>query len=200
MTVGNMELDVMERYVAFICEEIPEHRRVLLNPPPKMDNGELGYVRHAKIGPNVWEVVSIEIIAKYTRSAKFRLTFDKYVIEDIFYMSRHKGPDKLIEESCKKIDKLVNKAFTDDDRTEEIRSRYKLKSDNFGFSYNTILVEAETPNKVSSDYWTTNDDYLDSLKKKLDSKQYKETATPEEYENTKETYEKAKLRLKLLKP
>lgn len=131
MTVGNMELDVMERYVAFICEEIPEHRRVLLNPPPKMDNGELGYVRYAKIGPNVWEVVSIEIIAKYTRSAKFRLTFDKYVVEDIFYMSRHKGPDKLLEESYKKIDKLVNKAFTDDGRIEEIRSMYKEKSDNF---------------------------------------------------------------------
>jgi hypothetical protein len=141
MTVGNMELNVMERYVAFICGEIPEQYRVLLNPPPKMDNGELGYVRHAKIGPNVWEVVSIEIIAKYTRSAKFRLTFDKYVIEDIFFMSRHKGPDKLIDECYKKIDKLVNKAFTDDDRTEEIRSRYKEKSDNFKFAYKNILIK-----------------------------------------------------------
>jgi hypothetical protein len=29
-----MQLSVMERYVAFICSELPKTRRVLLNPPP----------------------------------------------------------------------------------------------------------------------------------------------------------------------
>lgn len=136
-----MELDVTERYVAFICEEIPTQYKVLLNPPPKMDNGELGYVRYPKMGPNVWVTVSVEIIAKYTRSAKFRLTFDKYAVEDIFYMSRHRGPDHLIEESCKKISKIVNNTFIEDGRVEEIRSMYKEKSDNFKLVNNVIKVK-----------------------------------------------------------
>lgn len=42
--------------------------------------------------------------------------------------------------------------------------------------------------------------YLEFLKKRLESKNYKANVSDEEYQKTKEKYDKAKLRLKLLKP
>ncbi len=41
-------------------------------------------------------------------------------------------------------------------------------------------------------------EYLGFLKKRLDSANYKKNVSPEEYQKTKEKYDKAKLRLKLL--
>ena len=42
--------------------------------------------------------------------------------------------------------------------------------------------------------------YVEFLKKRLESANYKANVSPEEYEKTKEKYDKAKLRLKLLTP
>jgi len=126
-----MELSVMERYVAFICSELPKTRRVLLNPPPPMENGEYGYKRMSKIGPHVYMETTIEIVETYTRSAKLCVKFEDYQMNDIFYMSRHKGPDKLLEEIDKKIDKIVNRTLIDDGRQEWVREQYKIKSDDF---------------------------------------------------------------------
>jgi hypothetical protein len=126
-----MELSVMERYVAFICSELPKKRRVLLNPPPPMENGEYGYKRMSKIGPRVYMETTIEIVETYTRSAKLCVKFEDYQMNDIFYMSRHKGPDKLLEEIDKKIDKIVNRTLIDDGRQEWVREQYKIKSEDF---------------------------------------------------------------------
>lgn len=43
------------------------------------------------------------------------------------------------------------------------------------------------------------EDYVAFLKKRLESKNYKNNSTEEEYNKTKEKYEKAKLKLKFLK-
>ena len=126
-----MELNVMERYVAFICGELPTTRRVLLTPPPPMENGEYGYKRMNKIGPHVYMEATIEIVEKYTRSAKLCIKFDDYQMNDIFYMSRHKGPEKLLEEIDKKIDKIVNKTLIDDGRQEWVREQYSIRSEKF---------------------------------------------------------------------
>jgi len=126
-----MELSVMERYVAFICSELPKTRRVLLNPPPPMENGEYGYKRMSKIGPHVYMETTIEIVETYTRSAKLCVKFEDYQMNDIFYMSRHKGPDKLFEEIDKKIEKIINRTLIDDGRQEWVREQYKIKSDDF---------------------------------------------------------------------
>jgi hypothetical protein len=126
-----MELNVMERYVAFICGELPTTRRVLLTPPPPMENGEYGYKRMNKIGPHVYMETTIEIVEKYTRSAKLCIKFDDYQMNDIFYMSRHKGPDKLLEEIDKKIDKIVNRTLIDDGRQEWVREQYSIRSEKF---------------------------------------------------------------------
>lgn len=43
------------------------------------------------------------------------------------------------------------------------------------------------------------EDYVSFLKKRLDSENYKNSVTKEEYEKTKKKYDKAKLILKMLK-
>ena len=43
------------------------------------------------------------------------------------------------------------------------------------------------------------EDYVAFLQKRLASKNFKSNVTPEEYEKTKQKYDKAKLRLRLLK-
>ena len=116
-----MENDVMERYVEFICNEIPSQLNILLYIPNSIKNE----VYIPKIGPKVWCTTDIEIIEKYTRSAKFKLKFDKYEVEDIFFMSRHKGPDKLLDEIYNKIEKIINKTLIEYGREEEIIKRYK---------------------------------------------------------------------------
>lgn len=41
-------------------------------------------------------------------------------------------------------------------------------------------------------------DYVEFLKKRLDSNNYKNSVTPEEYELTKKKYDKAKFKLKMM--
>lgn len=53
--------------------------------------------------------------------------------------------------------------------------------------------------KKTKDIVKETEDYLVFLKKRLDSANYKANVSKEEYEETKEKYDKAKLRLKLLK-
>lgn len=180
-----MELSVMERYVAFICDELPKTRRVLLNPPPPMENGEYGYKRMSKIGPHVYMFVEIEIVETYTRSAKLCVKFEDYQMNDIFYMSRHKGPDKLLEEIDKKIDKIVNRTLIDDGRQEWVREQYKIKSENFplfriepgvyidmyGDLYNKYLIEdAKILPNMSKEkmmefgYNLSKDEFIDKLR------------------------------------
>jgi hypothetical protein len=55
-------------------------------------------------------------------------------------------------------------------------------------------------NKKEKDIIKETEQYLEFLKKRLESKNYKANVSEEEFQKTKEKYDKAKLRLKLLKP
>lgn len=123
------EDNTMERYVAFICSELRDEYDVILNEPKRLD-GSRPPIK--KIGPWVKSKVNVTILETYTRSAKLRLKFgNEYVVEDIFYMSRHKSPDKLLEEIYTKIDKLVNKTYIENGRENEIREMYRVKHEKF---------------------------------------------------------------------
>jgi hypothetical protein len=54
--------------------------------------------------------------------------------------------------------------------------------------------------KKTKDFIKETEEYLEFLKKRLESKNYKANVTGEEFQKTREKYDKAKLRLKLLKP
>ncbi len=122
-----MDDNVMKRYVEFICSEIPNTKRVQMVRPTKDNN-----IMYMKIGPKVFTMVDVEVIEKYTRSAKIRLIFDKYTDESIYYMSRKKGPEKLLSEIDSKITKIVNDRFIEDDRQEELITLYEEKERKFG--------------------------------------------------------------------
>lgn len=53
--------------------------------------------------------------------------------------------------------------------------------------------------KKSKNIIKETEEYLIFLKKRLESKNFKENVSSEEFNKTKEKYDKAKLRLKLLK-
>jgi hypothetical protein len=55
-------------------------------------------------------------------------------------------------------------------------------------------------NKKTKDIIKETEAFIVFLKKRLDSKNYKANVSEEEYTKTKEKYDKAKLRLRLLKP
>jgi len=111
----------MERYVDFIVNEIPKDIKVLLWIPTSIKN-EI-YV--PKIGPKIFIDTKVEILEKYTRSCKIKLLFDKYEIEDLFFMSRHKSPDLLLREIDIKIEKIINNTYLGDNRLDEITQKYK---------------------------------------------------------------------------
>jgi hypothetical protein len=137
-----MENNVMEEYVEFICNEIPTTVNVLIDVP----NSVRKEVYISKIGPKLWCTTNIEILEKYTRSAKFKLKFDKYEVEDIFFISRHKGPDKLLDEILSKVDKLVNKAFISDGRESEIEQKYKESREQLNKLFTNIKFKDESIN------------------------------------------------------
>lgn len=112
----------MEKYVAFICSEIPKEMHTEFVQP---NVEQLARFIH-KIGPRVTEKVEITILETYTRSAKIKITFDKYENESIYYMSRHKGPDNLLNEIQNKIQKIVNETFINDNRLNYIIDKYLI--------------------------------------------------------------------------
>jgi hypothetical protein len=135
--------DTMEKYVAFICGELADEYSVTLNEPKGVDGAP---ARIKKAGPRIHSKVYISVIESYTRSAKLTLVFDRYEKEDIFYMSRHKSPDVLLHEIYNKIDKIVNKAFIEDGREDEIRELYRVKHE----IYNAAIKEALDKLKIQS--------------------------------------------------
>lgn len=143
--------NTMERYVAFICEELSDECNIILNEPIGLD-GIRPMIK--KIGPRVKTKVNISVFESYTRSARLKLAFDKYEVVDIFYMSRHKSPDKLLNEIYIKIDKIVNKTFIEDGREDEIRKIYQVKHIEFNQKMkesfeNIKLIQNEQKDKGS---------------------------------------------------
>ena len=131
----NFDNTTMEKYVAFLCGELVSEYSVCLGEPKGVEGIP---ARIKKAGPRVLCKTEISVVESYTRSAKLKLVFCKYEKEDIFYMSRHKGPDALLGEIYDKISKIVNKTFIEDGREDEIRELYRVKHE----KYNAAIKEA----------------------------------------------------------
>ena len=113
-------MTITQKYVDFILDNIIQDSiRVQLYKP--YEDGSRMYV---KLGPTVHCKVQIEVVEKYTRSAKLRLTFDKYEIEELFFIPFSSSPDSIEKKTQNKIEKIVNKTFIDDNRTEDIKQMY----------------------------------------------------------------------------
>lgn len=113
-------MTVTQKYVDFILDNIIQDTiRVQLYKP--FEDGARMYV---KLGPTVNCTVKISVIEKYTRSAKLKLTFDKYEIEEVFFIPFSSSPESIEMKTRTKIEKIVNQTFIDDNRTEDIKQMY----------------------------------------------------------------------------
>jgi hypothetical protein len=114
---------ITQKYVEFILDNIiQDNIRVQLYKP--FEDGSRMYV---KLGPTVHCMVQIEVVEKYTRSAKLKLTFDKYEVEELFFIPFSSSPDSIEKKTQNKIEKIVNKTFIDDNRTDDIKQMYEEK-------------------------------------------------------------------------
>ena len=94
---------------------------------------------YVKLGPTVHCKVQIEVIEKYTRSAKLKLTFDKYEVEEIFFIPFSSSPESIEGKIRTKIEKIVNKTYIDDNRTEDIKQMYEQQSKLLGEAISKMM-------------------------------------------------------------
>ena len=113
-------MNITEKYVVFILDYLGDTSRVQLLEPV-----EKGVLVNWYKGPVITTPVKIEVISRYTRSAILRLSFDKYKVEDLFFMPINSSPDSILSKIDKKMQKIVNKAFIDDGREDEIKKMYQ---------------------------------------------------------------------------
>jgi hypothetical protein len=116
-----------EKYRDFILDNfIRDNIKVKL--PKPTEDGRLMWV---KIGISVSIDVKLEVIEKYTRSAKIKLIFDKYEVEQLFFFPLESAPTKIQERFEEKLSEIVCKTFFDDDRHEDVLRMYKEKRNSF---------------------------------------------------------------------
>jgi len=113
-------MTITQKYVDFILDNIIQDSITVQLYKP-MEDGARMYV---KLGPGVLCKVKIDVVEKYTRSAKLKLTFDKYEVEEIFFIPFSSSPDSIEMKTRKKIEKIVNDTFINDNRTEDIKQMY----------------------------------------------------------------------------
>ena len=116
-------MTITQKYVDFILDNIIQDNITVQLYKPFEDGSRM----YTKLGPTVRCKVQIEVIEKYTRSAKLKLTFDKYEVEELFFISFSSSPDSIEKKTQNKIEKIVNKTFIDDNRTEDIKQMYEEK-------------------------------------------------------------------------
>ena len=108
-------MSITEKYIDFILDNfIGSNIKVQLPKPYKEG------VMWVKLGLVVYQEVQIEVLEKYTRSVKLKLSFDKYEIEQLVFIPIELSPISIEEKFRKKIKNLVWKAFFDDGRQDEI--------------------------------------------------------------------------------
>lgn len=112
---------ITEKYRDFILENfIGDSLRVQL---PKID-GE-GRAWNVKLGLSTYITVNIEVIEKYSRSFKAKLKFDKYEIEQLFFIPLDSSPPSIENKFRDKVQKIV----VDTLGQEEIKSLNKERED-----------------------------------------------------------------------
>lgn len=128
-------MTVTQKYVDFILDNIIQDKVSVQLYKPYEDGSRM----FVKLGPTVHCKVKIEVVEKYTRSAKLKLTFDKYEVEEIFFIPFSSSPDSIEMKTRKKIESIVNKTFIDDDRTEDIKQMYDRQYELFRESLSNVI-------------------------------------------------------------
>ena len=127
---------VTEKYRDFILENFIEDS--IMVQLPKID--EEGRAWNVKLGLSTYITVNIEVIEKYSRSFKAKLKFDKYEIEQLFFIPLDSSPPSIKEKFVNKIEKIVVNTLGH----EEIRRLNKEREDMF---YGKIYSAVKNKNR-----------------------------------------------------
>ena len=116
-------MTVTQKYVDFILDNIIQDNSTVQLYKPLEDGARM----ITKLGPQVHCIVQIEVVEKYTRSAKLKLKFDKYEVEELFFIPFNSSPESIEGKTRTKIEKIVNQTYIDDNRTEDIKQMYEAQ-------------------------------------------------------------------------
>ena len=128
-------MTVTQKYVDFIIDNIIQDNSTVQLYKPQEDGTRM----ITKLGPQVHCIVQIEVVEKYTRSAKLKLTFDKYEVEEIFFIPFNSSPQSIEDKTRTKIERIVNKTYIDDNRTEDIKQMYEAQRKLLGESLSKFV-------------------------------------------------------------
>ena len=115
-------MSITEKYIDFILDNFIGSEIKVPLPKPYKES-----VMRVKLGLVVYQGVQIEVLEKYTRSVKLKLSFDKYEIEQLVFIPIESAPISIKEKFRKRVENLVWKAFFDDGRQDEIIKMYEQK-------------------------------------------------------------------------
>lgn len=124
-------MSITQKYVDFILKNVIQDTITVQLYKPQEDGARM----YVKLGPTVNRIVKIEVVEKYTRSAKLKLTFDKYEVEELFFIPLNSSPESIESKTRNKIEEIVNKTFIDDNRTEDIKQMYDDRRKNFSIKF-----------------------------------------------------------------
>jgi len=114
-------MTITEKYRDFILDNLIGEKILVQLPKPTEDGNFLW----TKLGISVYIEVKIEVIERYSRSAKIKLIFDKYEIEQLFFTPLESAPTSIETKIKDKVSKLVCNVFFDDNRHEDVLKMYK---------------------------------------------------------------------------
>lgn len=131
-------MSITEKYVEFILGYIGNSSLVQLDEPK-----EGNMVAYHKLGPVITVNVDMKVLSTYSRSANILLTFDKYSVERLFFMPLNSSPVSISNKINKEIDKIVNRTFFEDGRSDEIRERYEKRRQDISDAIQNMKIENE---------------------------------------------------------
>lgn len=127
-----------EKYMEFILDSISLETKVQLWEPKELNS----YAVH-KFGPVVRIPVKMEVLHKYTRSVVMKISFDKYQVENIFFMPMNQSPEGIFIKIDNELHKIVNKTFTNDGRGDKVKEMYVKRRKEIADSIANLKLENE---------------------------------------------------------
>ena len=100
-------MTITQKYVDFILDNIIQDSITVQLYKPFEDGSRM----YVKLGPTVHCKVQIKVVEKYTRSAKLKLTFDEYEVEELFFIPFSSSPDSIEKKTQNKIDVSLTRKF-----------------------------------------------------------------------------------------
>jgi len=124
-----------EKYVKFICGELPKEILVSLDPPEDLKEK---IPRFSKLNMLPKIRVDISVVEPYTRSAKLLLKFNNIETEFIFYIPLSKSPEYILNNLHNKVEKKINKVLIQEGKGDMVKERYKKWDDDRNLLYKKI--------------------------------------------------------------